>query len=42
MTKRNGGKPFDKVIAELNPVLKGFANYFSIANCLNVFKALTA
>lgn len=42
MTKRNGGKPLDKVIAELNPVLRGFANYFSIANCSGVFKALTA
>ena len=41
MTKRNGGKPLDKVIAELNPVLRGFANYFSIANCSGVFKALT-
>ena len=32
MTKRNGGKPLSKVIKELNPVLRGFSQYFRIAN----------
>ncbi|MEF1290451.1 group II intron reverse transcriptase/maturase [Vibrio sp. M260118] len=32
MTKRNGGKPLTQVIKELNPVLRGFSQYFRIAN----------
>lgn len=42
LTKRNGGKNLVAVIEQLNPVLRGFANYFSIANCSRVFKALSA
>jgi group II intron reverse transcriptase/maturase len=41
LTKRNGGKNLAAVIAQLNPVLRGFANYFSIANCHQVFMALS-
>ncbi|MEZ9330837.1 reverse transcriptase domain-containing protein, partial [Vibrio breoganii] len=32
MTKRNGGKPLTDVIKELNPLLRGFSQYFRIAN----------
>ncbi|MGB2146703.1 MAG: group II intron maturase-specific domain-containing protein, partial [Vibrio toranzoniae] len=32
MTKRNGGKPISEVIKSLNPVLRGFSQYFRIAN----------
>ena len=32
MTRRNGGKPLEQVIKELNPVLRGFSQYFRIAN----------
>ena len=31
-----------EIIRRLNPVLRGFANYFSIANCSRAFKALAA
>jgi RNA-directed DNA polymerase len=41
LTKRNGGKNLAAVIAQLNPVLRGFANYFSIANCHQAFMALS-
>lgn len=40
LTKRNGGKPLSAVVQELNPVLRGYANYFRIANCLKVFRLL--
>lgn len=33
MTKRNRAAPLEEVIKELNPVMRGFANYFRIANC---------
>jgi len=42
LTKRNGGKSLAAVIRQLNPLLRGFANYFSIANCGRAFKALSA
>ncbi len=32
MTKRNGGNPTSEVIKNLNPVLRGFSQYFRIAN----------
>jgi len=32
LTKRNGGKNLATVLKHLNPVLRGFANYFKIAN----------
>ncbi len=33
MTGRNQGRNVRAVIQELNPVLRGFANDFRIANC---------
>ncbi len=42
MTKRNSGKPLASIIAALNPVLRGFSQYFKIANCGREFKALAA
>lgn len=42
LTKRNGGRNLAAVIRQLNPLLRGFANYFSIANCRRAFKALSA
>ena len=30
----------EKVIKDLNPVLRGFANYFKAANCKEVFREL--
>ena len=33
MTRRNSPVNLEKVIADLNPLLRGFANYFRIANC---------
>jgi RNA-directed DNA polymerase len=37
MTRRNSPVNLEKVIAELNPVSRGFANYFRIANCNRIF-----
>ena len=37
MTRRNSPVNLEKVIAELNPVSRGFANYFRIANCNRKF-----
>ena len=30
----------EKVIADLNPIVRGFGNYFRIANCKGVFEQL--
>jgi len=40
MTRRNTGNNLKGVIRELNPVLRGFANYFRIANCSANLRAL--
>jgi len=40
MTRRNSPVNLAKVIKDLNPVLRGFANYFKAANCKGVFKEL--
>ncbi len=40
LTKKNQGMNLEMVIRRLNPVLRGFANYFRIANCRNVFRTL--
>ncbi|MGR6861565.1 group II intron maturase-specific domain-containing protein [Aliivibrio salmonicida] len=40
LTRRNGGKPLLQVIKELNPLLRGFSQYFRIANVGKQFKAL--
>jgi len=41
LTKRNGGINLEEVIKRLNPVVRGFVNYFSIANCKRELKALS-
>ncbi len=40
MTRRNTGSNLLEVISELNPVLRGFSNYFRIANCSRELKML--
>ena len=40
MTKRNGGKPLIEVIGKLNPILRGFSQYFKIANAKKEFKKI--
>lgn len=41
LTKRNGGQPLSGIIARINPLLRGFANYFKIANSYRVLRELT-
>lgn len=41
LTRRNGGRNLDDVIDDLNPVLRGFAFYFRIANCKKMLKTLS-
>jgi len=41
LTKRNGGINLEEVIKRLNAVIRGFVNYFSIANCKRELKALS-
>lgn len=41
ITRRNSPVNLEQVIADLNPVLRGFANYFRMANCKRVFEELT-
>ena len=38
MSKRNSGKPLSVIIQALNPVLRGFSQYFKIANCGRVLR----
>lgn len=40
LTKRNSGMNLDDIIKRLNPILRGFVNYFSIANCSRELKTL--
>tara|TARA_R110002049_G_scaffold114890_2_gene266365 strand:- start:77 stop:1354 length:1278 start_codon:yes stop_codon:yes gene_type:complete len=40
LTKRNRGVGLAVIIRELNPVLRGFANYFRVANCARVLKQM--
>lgn len=40
LTRRNGGKPLCEVVIAINPILRGFGQYFRIANCSREFKAL--
>lgn len=42
LTKRNGGKPLCRVIQELNPVVRGFSQYFRIANASREFRRIAA
>ena len=41
ITRRNSPVNLEKVIADLNPVLRGFGNYFRIANCKMEFHKLS-
>lgn len=41
ITKRNGGKNLAEVLKELNPVLRGFVNYFKIANISSILNQLS-
>lgn len=40
MTKRNSGRPLASVIKQLNPLLRGFAQYFRIADTKSTFNEL--
>lgn len=40
ITRRNSPVNLEKVISDLNPVIRGFANYFRIANCQRQFREL--
>lgn len=40
LTKRNRGVGLATIIKELNPGLRGFANYFRVANCARVLKQI--
>lgn len=40
ITRRNSPVNLEKVISDLNPVLRGFGNYFRIANSKKVFERL--
>ena len=40
LTKKNQGMNLKMVIARINPLLRGFANYFRIANCTGMFRSL--
>lgn len=40
ITRRNSPVNLAKVIRDLNPVLRGFANYFKVTNCKGVFHRL--
>ena len=39
-TKRNSPVNLQKIISDLNPILRGFANYFKVANCKSVFQSM--
>lgn len=41
LTRRNSPVNLGQVIADLNPILRGFANYFRMANCRTLFIELT-
>ena len=40
ITRRNSPVNLEQVIADLNPVLRGFSNYFRMANCKGLFREL--
>jgi RNA-directed DNA polymerase len=40
ITRRSSPVNLEQVIADLNPILRGFANYFRMANCTELFKDL--
>lgn len=40
LTPRNSGKNVEMMIQELNPVIRGWANYFKVADCGRVFREI--
>lgn len=40
LTPRNHGMNIEQMVKELNPVIRGWANYFRIANCKGLFQEL--
>ncbi len=40
MTPRNHGMNVEEMVRRLNPILRGWANYFRVANCRGVFSNL--
>jgi len=40
ITKRNRGRSFEQIISELNPVLRGWLQYFQYAECLKLMRNL--
>lgn len=40
LTPRNHGKNIEQMVKEINPVIRGWANYFRIANCKGLFQEL--
>lgn len=42
ITRRNSPVNLERVIADLNPILRGFANYFRMANCKGRFADIMA
>jgi len=42
ITRRNQGRNLTEIIRELNPVLRGFVNYFRVANCKTELKRIMA
>lgn len=40
LTPRNHGMNIEEMVKELNPVIRGWANYFRIANCKGIFQEL--
>ena len=42
LTRRNQGKNLESIIKELNPVLRGWSNYFRIANCKGLLEKQTS
>lgn len=40
LTRRNSPVNLEKVICDLNPVIRGFANYFKIANCSGALRSI--
>jgi hypothetical protein len=41
ITRRNSPANLEKVIADLNPLIREFANYSRIANCKGIFRELS-
>ena len=42
LTPRNSGINVEKLVKQLNPVLRGWCNYFKIANCKELFRNIAA